>query len=59
MSSKSYYNKVAWSDGKSHFIQDRERHRGVYCISQKWHKWAKRYMNRYYRRNKRFQNESE
>lgn len=46
---KSEYKRVS---GKTKWIQDRERHRGIFCISQKWHKWAKRYMNRQERRRK-------
>lgn len=46
---KSEYKRVT---GKSKYVQNRERHRGVYCISIKWHRWAKRYLNRINRRSR-------
>lgn len=36
--------------GKANRVQDREHHRGIYCISAGWHRWAKRFLNRQYRR---------
>ena len=36
--------------GKDNDIQHRLRHRGIYCVSAKWIKWAKRYLNRTQRR---------
>lgn len=36
--------------GKSVDILDRLRHKGIYCISDKWIAWAKRYVNRSQRR---------
>lgn len=38
--------------GKSKGVQNRERHRGIYCISAKWHRWAKKYLNRQNRRQR-------
>lgn len=37
---------------KEAFVQDRLRHRGIYCVSAKWIKWAKRYINRSQRRKR-------
>ncbi len=34
-------------------IQDRLRHKGIFCISNGWIKWAKRYMNRSERRKEK------
>ena len=44
---KSDYKKV---NDKSSSVQDRLYHKGIYCISDKWIRWSKRYMNRAYRR---------
>ena len=44
---KSSYKKV---QNKNAFIQDRLEHKGIFCISDKWIGWAKRYMNRSQRR---------
>ena len=41
-------------EGKNESIQDRLNHKGVYCISNDWIKWAKRYMNRSVRRKERY-----
>lgn len=41
-------------EGKNESIQDRLNHKGVYCISNGWIKWAKRYMNRSVRRKERY-----
>lgn len=37
---------------KEAFVQDRLRHRNIYCVSAKWIKWAKRYINRSQRRKR-------
>ncbi len=37
-------------DNKGAGVQDRLRHKGVFCISNGWIKWAKRYLNRSKRR---------
>lgn len=36
--------------GKNKDIQDRVRHEGIYCISSRWMKWAKKYLSRTNRR---------
>lgn len=35
---------------KEYDIQDRLNHRGIFCISKGWIKWAKKYSNRASRR---------
>jgi hypothetical protein len=47
---KSDYKKV---NNKNIYVQDRLRHKGIFCISNGWIKWAKRYMNRSQRRKER------
>ena len=44
---KSDYNRVKKSNAS---IQDRLRHKGIYCISDNWLSWAKKYLNRSQRR---------
>ena len=45
---KADYKK--YSSIKENDIQDRLRHKGIFCISNKWFKWAKQYLNRSERR---------
>lgn len=40
---KSEYKRT---ENKNAGVQDRLRHKCIYCISNGWIKWAKRYMNR-------------
>lgn len=40
-------------NSKEYDIQDRLNHRGIYCISGKWIKWAKKYTNRATRRKEK------
>ena len=44
---KARYKKV---NGKNTYVQDRLYHKGIFCISKDWIKWAKKYLNRSYRR---------
>ena len=44
---KASHKKV---QGKSADVLDRLGHKGIYCISNKWIAWAKRYVNRSQRR---------
>ena len=44
---KAIHKKV---QGKSADVLDRLGHKGIYCISNKWVAWAKRYVNRSQRR---------
>ncbi len=57
---KSDYNKLK---NKESSIQDRLNHKGIFCISNNWIKWAKRYLNRSSRRklkqNCNFEKENE
>ena len=46
---KADYKKI---NDKSSGVQDRLYHKGIFCISNTWIKWAKRYMNRSARRKK-------
>jgi len=43
------------TENKNAGVQDRLRHKGIYCISNGWIKWAKRYMNRSQRRKSKQQ----
>lgn len=36
--------------GKDHSVQDRLNHKEIYCISDNWIKWAKKYLSRSNRR---------
>jgi len=45
--SKAAFKKV---ENKSASVQNRLYHKGIYCISNKWIHWAKRYLNRSERR---------
>ena len=45
---RASYKRVSGS--RAGYVQDRERHRGIYCISAGWHKWAKRWLSKYNRR---------
>lgn len=47
---KSDYKKV---NGKRKYIQDRLYHKGIFCISNGWIKWSKKYMARSQRRKSR------
>ena len=47
---KADYKKVG---NKESFVQDRLRHKGIFCISNEWLRWGKRYLNRANRRKKR------
>lgn len=40
------YKKV----GYRNYVSDRLKHRGVFCISRKWVRWAKRYLHKQERR---------
>lgn len=44
--SKDYKKK----SGKGWGIQDRLKHKGIFCISNQWIVWAKRWLNREERR---------
>lgn len=46
--SKSSYKRIS---GKPHDVQWRLYEKNWVCVSKKWIKWAKRYMNRSFRRN--------
>lgn len=46
--SKSLYKRIS---GKSHDVQWRLYEKNWICVSKNWIKWAKRYMNRSFRRN--------
>lgn len=46
--SKSSYKRIS---GKPHDVQWRLYEKNWICVSKKWVKWAKRYMNRAFRRN--------
>lgn len=37
-------------NSKEYDIKDRLRHKNIFCISRKWIKWAKSYLNRVERR---------
>lgn len=37
-------------EGKSSYVQGRYNEQMWICVSRKWIKWAKRYLNRAYRR---------
>lgn len=37
-------------NSKEYDIKDRLRHKNIFCISEKWVKWAKKYLNRVDRR---------
>lgn len=41
--------KYSYKD-KNYDIQDRLHHKGIHCISDRWLKWAKKYLNRSDRR---------
>lgn len=45
--SKASFKRV---ENKSVYVQDRLYHKGIFCISNKWIHWAKRYLNRSERR---------
>ena len=45
---KSSYKRIS---GKPHDVQWRLYEKNWICVSKKWVKWAKRYMNRAFRRN--------
>lgn len=44
---KSEHKRVT---GTSVYVQDRLRHKNVFCTSLRWIKWAKKYMARSQRR---------
>lgn len=46
--SKSSYKRIS---GKPHDVQWRLYEKNWICVSKKWARWAKRYMNRAFRRN--------
>lgn len=46
------YKKISFGSGKAHGIKDRLYHRGIYGITSKWTKWAKRYLNKATRRER-------
>ena len=46
--SKSLYKRIS---GKPHDVQWRLYEKNWICVSKKWVRWAKRYMNRAFRRN--------
>lgn len=45
--SKAAFKRV---ENKNVYVQDRLKHKGIFCISDKWIHWAKRYLNRSERR---------
>ena len=53
MPKKSYHKKA--NNNKIKFIQGRYADKDFICISPEWIKWAKRYMNRYFRRKNKQQ----
>lgn len=46
------YKKKSFGNGAAYGVKDRLDHRGIYCITPKWIKWAKRYLNKAIRREK-------
>ena len=46
------YKKKSFGDGTAYHVKDRLDHRGIYCITAKWTKWAKRYLNKTTRRER-------
>ena len=50
---KSNYKRT--SSVKESYVQDRLKHKDIFCISEEWIRWAKPYINRSNRRNNKQQ----